>query len=110
GDRFRALGVASARRSTERLLECGRRHLFEPEAEDVAMRAETIEGPGEVRLRGDAESAAGRDDPEEDARAMRALGAAGEEHVEAELGDVLELVLGGGVVDRDVGIVDEAEE
>ncbi len=64
----------------------------------------------EVGLHGDADGAAGRDDAEQHARPVRALGAAGEEHVEAQLGDVLELALGGRVVDGDVGVVDEAEE
>ena len=44
------------------------------------------------------------------ARCAPSVGAAGEQHVEAELGDVLELALGGGVVDRDVGVIDEAEQ
>jgi len=64
--------------------------------------AEAVEGPGEVRLRGAPPlgTAAG-DDAEEHARTVRALGAAGEEHVEAQLGDVLELALGGRVDDGD---------
>lgn len=41
---------------------------------------------------------------------MGAFGAACEEHVHAELNHVLELALGGRVVDGDLGIVDEAEE
>jgi hypothetical protein len=39
-----------------------------------------------------------------------ALGAAREEHVEAQLGDIVELALGGGVVDRHGRVLDEAEE
>jgi hypothetical protein len=39
-----------------------------------------------------------------------ALRAAREEHGEAQLGEVLELAFGRRVVDRDHGIVDEAEE
>ena len=72
------------------------------------MRAESVEGPGEVGPHGDAERATRRDDAEEDARAMRALGAAGEEHVEPELREGLELALRGRVVDRDRGVVDES--
>ena len=55
-------------------------------------------------------SATSGDDAEQNAGPVRALGAAGEEHVEAELGDVLEQALGGRVVDRDARGVDEAEE
>lgn len=59
---------------------------------------------------GDALGAAAGDDAEQDALAVSALGAAGEEHVETELRDVLKLALGRRVVDRDLGVVDEAEE
>ena len=41
---------------------------------------------------------------------MRALGAAGEKHVEAELGDGLELALRGRVINGDVGVVEKAEQ
>jgi hypothetical protein len=91
-------------------LERGGRELLERQREDVAVGAEALEGPGQVGLRRARRGAAGRDDAEQDAGAVGALGAAGEEHVEAELGDVLELALGGRVVDGDVGVVDEAEE
>ena len=74
------------------------------------MSAEALEGPGEAGLHGHADGAAGRDDAQQNAGAVGALGAAGEEHIEAQLGDVLKLALGGGVVDGDVGVVDEAEE
>jgi DNA replication protein DnaC len=86
----------------------GGRDLLEVEPEVLSMRAESVEGPGEVGLHGDAERATRRDDAEEDARAMRALGAAGEEHVEPELREGLELALRGRVVDRDRGVVDES--
>ncbi len=91
------------------LERCGGQ-LFEREIEDVAVRAESFEGPGEVSLGRDAERAAGGDDAEEHTSAMRPFGAAGEEHVETELGDVLELALGRRVVYWDEGIVDEAKE
>jgi Tetratricopeptide repeat len=110
GERGRALKVALAPRSTEDLLEGGGRDVFERESEDVAMGPETVEGPGEIGLDGHGESTAGRDDAEKDAGAVCALGASGEEHVESELGDVLELALGGRVVDGNVGVVDESEE
>ena len=63
-----------------------------------------------VGLRRHADGTARRDDAEQDAGAVRALGAAGEEHVEAQLGDVLKLALGGRVVDGHFCVVDEAEE
>lgn len=84
-------------------LERGGRELLDGEREDVAVGAEALEGPGEVRLDRHADGAAGGDDAEQDARAVGALGAAGEQHVEAELGEVLELALGRRVVDRYVG-------
>ena len=74
------------------------------------MSPEALEGPGEVGLYGHALGATGGDNPEQDARAVRAFGASGEEHVQSELGDVLELALGRRIVDRDVGVVDEAKE
>ena len=74
------------------------------------MGAESVECPGEIGLDGNAACAACGDDAEKNARAVCALGAAGEENVEPELGDVLELALGGGVVDRDVGVINEAKE
>jgi hypothetical protein len=86
------------------------RHVLEREPEVFAVCAEAVEGPGEVGLRGHGERAAGGHDAEQNAGAMCALGAAGEEHVEPELCDVLELALGGRVVDRDRGVVDEAIE
>jgi hypothetical protein len=46
----------------------------------------------------------------QDAGAARTFGAAGKEHVETKLGDVLRLALGGRVVDGDGGVVDEASE
>ena len=68
-------------------LERGGRHVLEREAEQVTMGAEPVEDPGEVGLDGDPDGGASGDDAEQDAGAMGALGAAGEEHVEAELGD-----------------------
>jgi hypothetical protein len=53
---------------------------------------------------------AGGDDAEEHARAVRAFGAGGDEHPGAQPGDVLELALGGRIVDWEDGGVDEAEE
>jgi hypothetical protein len=96
-------------RSAQRPLERGGREVLDRQREDVAVGAEALEGPGQVGLNGDADRATGRDDAEQDAGAVGALGAAGEEHVEAELGDGLELALGGRVVDRDVGIVEEPD-
>ena len=93
--------------SAERLLEGRGGHLFEGQREAIAMGAETLEGPCEVRLRGDTLGAARSDDAEEHARAVRAFGAAGEEHVEVQLSDVLELSLGGRVVDGDDGVVEK---
>lgn len=58
------------------------------------MRAEAREGPGQVGLHGDDDRAAGGDNAQEHAGAVRALAAAGEEDVEAQLGDVLKLALG----------------
>jgi hypothetical protein len=46
-------------------------------------------------LRRDSQSAAGGDDTEQDAGAVSAFDAAGEEHVESKLRDVLELALSG---------------
>ena len=74
------------------------------------MSAEALEGPGEVGLHRHAHGAAPREDAEQYACAVGALCAASEEHVEPQLGDVLKLALSGGVVDGDVGVVDEAEE
>src|SRR5688572_24514635 len=74
------------------------------------MGPEALEGPRQVGLCRDALSAAGGDDAEEHASAVSAFRAAGEEHVEAELGDVLELAFSGRVIDRDERIVDETEE
>lgn len=68
----------AARASGERGLEGGRGHLLDGQAEYVAVGAEALEGPGLVRLDGDADGATGRDDTEQDASAVRARGAAGE--------------------------------
>ena len=76
----------------------------------IAVRAEALEGPGQVGLAGDADGAARGDDAKQDAGAVRTFGAAGKEHVETKLGDVLKLALGGRVVDGDGGVVDEASE
>ena len=59
------------------------------------MGTETLEGPREIGLRWNPLCAAGSDDAEQDAGAVCSLGATGEEHVESELSDVLELALGG---------------
>ncbi len=74
------------------------------------MGSESLERPREVALDGDALGAARGDDAEQDAGAVRALRASRKEHVEAQLGDVLELALGRRVVDGDLGVVDETEE
>ena len=78
-------GDASVTTPGERLLERFGCHLFEPEVEDVAMRAEAVEGPREIGLGRDADGAAGGDDAEQHTGALRAFGAAGDEQVEAEL-------------------------
>ena len=49
------------------------------------MRAEALEGPGQVRLTRDADGPAGGDDAEQYAGAVRTLGATGEEGIEAQL-------------------------
>ena len=59
--------------------------------EEVTVGAEAFKGPGEVGLDGGADGAAGGGDAEQDAGAVGTLGAAGEKHVETELGDVLKL-------------------
>ena len=105
----RACGRAAVA-SAPRLLEDRGGHLFERQREEIAVCPETLEGPREVRLGGDTLSTAGVDDAEEHACAVRAFGAAGEEHVETQLRDVLEFALGGRVVNGDHGVVDEAEE
>lgn len=69
-----------------------------------------LDGPGEISLRGDAQGATGSDDAEQDAGALSAFGAAGEEHDELKLRDVLELALSGRIVDGYERIIDEAEE
>ncbi|GAB4111707.1 MAG: hypothetical protein OHK0013_47830 [Sandaracinaceae bacterium] len=51
----------------------------------LAMRAEAVEGPSKVGVRGHADRATRRNDAEQDARSVRALGAAGEERLEPEL-------------------------
>ena len=43
--------------SAERLLERRGRHLLERQREEIAVGAEALEGPGEVRLRGDTPTA-----------------------------------------------------
>ena len=68
------LGAESA--SAEGFFESGGSHLTERESEEVAVSAETLEGPGEVCLHGNTDGAAGRDDAEQHAGAMCALGAA----------------------------------
>ncbi len=50
------------------------------------------------------------DDSEQDGSSVGAFRAASEEHVEPELREVLELALGGRVVDRHLRVVDESEE
>src|SRR5690606_22452461 len=101
---MRRAGDRAWRGSAQRLLESGWGDVLERAAEDVAVGAEAFEGPGKVGLGGDALSAAGGDDAEQGAGTVSAFSAAGAEHVEAELGDVLELALGGGVVDGDQGV------
>ena len=48
------------------------------------MRAEPFEGPSQVCLRRNAQSAASSDDAEQDAGSVSAFGAAGEKHVESK--------------------------
>lgn len=74
------------------------------------MGSQAIEDPGEIGLDRHPDRPARRNDPQEDAGSVGPLGASSEEHVEAELGDLLELAFGGSVVDRELRIVDEAEE
>jgi hypothetical protein len=64
--------TGGSRPSAARGLEGGGCDLLEVEPEVLSMRAESVEGPGEVGLHGDADRATRRDDAEEDARAMRA--------------------------------------
>ena len=92
----------------ERAFERGGREFGDGEVEGVAMSSEPLERPREVLLHWYADGAARGDDAEEHARAMRALAAAGEEHVQTQLRDVLELALGRRVIDGHVGIVDES--
>lgn len=75
----------------------GRRDGFERKSEEIAVGAEALEDPGEKGLSGDALSAAGRYDAEQDTGAVRALRTSGEEHVEAHLGEVLEFALAPGL-------------
>ena len=56
GARDRALKAALGPRSTAGLLERSGRDVFEREAEDFTISAESVESPGEVGLNGDAES------------------------------------------------------
>src|SRR5438876_999681 len=100
----------AARPSAARGLECSRRDLLEREAEVIAVRAESLERPGEVRLDRHADRAAGRDDAEDHTRSMCTFGAPGEEHVESELREVLKLALGRRVVDWHSRVVDEPSE
>lgn len=78
----------------ERLLKRGRSHLVEFETVQVAMSAEALEGPRQVSLGGDSDGATSRDDAEQDGGTVCPLSAPSKEHVEPELGDVLELPLG----------------
>jgi hypothetical protein len=94
----------------ERFLEGGGRVLFEGKPEHITVGTEPLQSPGEPGLSWDAQRAASGDDPEQNAGAVSTFGAAGEEHVEVELGDVLELALGGRVVERYERVVDESEE
>src|SRR5687768_16592642 len=103
-------GAGCGWRSAARLLVGGWRELLERQREHVAVGPEPLKRPRQVRLDGDALCAARGDDAEQDARAVRAFGAPREEHVEAQLGDVLELAFGGRVVDGDGGVIDESEQ
>ena len=85
--------LRSVRPTAARGFEGSGRHGFERQSEVFAVRAETLEGPGEIALHGDADGAAGRDNPEQHTGAVCAFAAAGKEHVEAELRDVLEFAL-----------------
>ena len=60
-----AVRRAASESSAERFLEGRRRHFFEGQPEDVAMRAESLEGPSEIGLSVDAVSATGGDDAEQ---------------------------------------------
>lgn len=84
--------------SAQRFFEGLRGDGLERQGEDVTVGADAFEGPGQIGLGRNAQGATGGDDAKEDARAVRALGAAGEEHVEAQLRDVLELELGAGLL------------
>lgn len=75
----------SSRGSDER----GRREVDRVETVEVAVGAKSLKGPGHVAQGRGPESSASSDDAEQDTRAMRTLGASGEERVESELGDVL---------------------
>jgi hypothetical protein len=54
----------------------------------IAVSPEALEGPGEIRLDGNGQRSARGDDSKEYARAVCALGAAREEHVEAKFANV----------------------
>jgi hypothetical protein len=58
--------------SAQGLLEGRGSHFLEPETEDLAVGAEALEGPGQVGLNRDADSAAGGEDAEENAGVVRA--------------------------------------
>ena len=64
--------------SAEGALERGGRELIDRQAVDVTVSAEALEGPGQVGLHWHADRATRGDDAEQDARTVRALGAAGE--------------------------------
>lgn len=77
--------------SGEHQLEGGGRHGLEREVEDVAVGAVALAGPSEGGLHGHADGATGGDAAKQDAGSVGPLGSAGEEPVEAQLGDGLEL-------------------
>src|SRR5688500_20355080 len=77
----------------ERAFERRGREVFDGKVEGVAMGTEPLERPRQVLLHGHADGTTRRDDAEQHASAMRALAAACGEHVQAQLGAVLEPAL-----------------
>jgi type VI secretion system secreted protein Hcp len=71
----RKSGRARVRKSAERGLGGSRRHLENVESVDVTVCPESLEGPSQIRLHEYSESAAARDDTQQHAGPVGALGA-----------------------------------
>ena len=74
------------------------------------MGPEAAQGPYQIGVGVDAEVSAGCHDSKECGHSMCTLGAPSEETIMPKLGDVLVFALGGRVIDRDLGMIDEAKE